>query len=128
MLHVIVDISCSDTEFGDESDSEGVEEVYSVSEQLESKEEEVGGGEEKEGGADHEAGDDKESSDSDTDDLAKLVETLQSVVDSGSEQEALSYNVPFNVSLTLGSAYSRQLSSVFLHLASLSLSPSVSVR
>ena len=76
----------SDTEFGDESDNEGVEFVYSVSEQMESREEEVGGAEEKVGGADHEAGDDEEASDSDTDDLAKLVETLQSVVDSGSEQ------------------------------------------
>ena len=69
--------------------------MYSVSEQMESKEEEVGGAEEKVGGADHEAGDDEEASDSDTDDLAKLVETLQSVVDSGSEQEALSYNTPY---------------------------------
>ena len=96
-MHVTF-ISYSDTEFGDESDNDTVEEVYFVSEMMGNKEEEVGGAEEEEeegeevGGPDHDDGDDKEASDSDNDDLTKLVETLQSVVDSESEQEALSHN------------------------------------
>ena len=116
----------SDTEFGDESGDDAVEEVYSVSEKMDSKEEEVerteeeeevvGGAEEEEeeeeGGADH-GGDDKEASDSDNDDLTRLVETLQSVVDSGSEQEALSHRMPLNsVSVLLGSVRSMQVPSV----------------
>ena len=115
----------SDTEFGDESGDDAVEEVYFVSEKMDSKEEEVGrteeeeevvGGaeeeEEEEGGADHD-GDDKEASDSDNDDLTRLVETLQSVVDSGSEQEALSHRMPLDsVSVLLGSVRSMQVPSV----------------
>jgi len=94
LLPVIAVISCSDTEFGDESGDDPVEEVYSVSEKLDSKEEDVGGAVEEEeiGGIEEEEGeadddnDDNEASDSDNDDLTKLVATLQSVVDSESEQ------------------------------------------
>ena len=71
-----------------------MEEVYSVSEKMDNKEEDVGGaeGEKEIGGIDEEEGeaddddDGEEASDSDNDDLTKLVATLQSVVDSESEQ------------------------------------------
>ena len=65
-----------------------------MSEKLDNKEEAVGGAVEEEeiGGIGEEEGeaddddDDEEASDSDNDDLTKLVATLQSVVDSESEQ------------------------------------------
>lgn len=95
LLPVIAVISCSDTEFGDESGDDPVEEVYSVSEKMDNKEgdaagaegeEEIGGIDEEEGAADDDDDVDEEASDSDNDDLTKLVATLQSVVDSESEQ------------------------------------------
>ena len=124
-VSLLVSHCSSDTEFGDESGNDAVEEVYSVSKKMDSKEEELGRTEEEEevvrgaeeeeeeeGGADH-GGDDKEASDSDNDDLTRLVETLQSVVDSGSEQEALSHHMPLNsVSVLLGSIRSMQVPSV----------------
>ena len=64
-----------------------------MSEKMDNKEEDVGGaeGEKEIGGIDEEEGeadddDGEEASDSDNDDLTKLVATLQSVVDSESEQ------------------------------------------
>ena len=97
--------------------------MYSVSEQVESKKEDVGGAEEKVGEADHEAGDDEEASDSDTDDLAKLVETLQSVADSGSEQEAPSYNTQYTYHTLLVSCTQHTTS-----LAGLDFYPGLTVR